>query len=306
MLVGLAVLWMLYDTARDAGTWTWLAAQNHDSKENQPDLASGTPTVGSATAFENETVVSGPNDRVPAEQERFRTYSGLVKDRTELMRREMASYWQLMAWSRTESFSKLHGRARVEPNFSEFWEDPDRFRGVPIRLKLNVRRIIQYDAPKNDVGVAEVFEAWGYTDNSKSYPYVVVFPDKPEGLATGADTESEVLFTGYFLKIMAYTAYDKRLAAPLLVGKVRMMGANSGAKAAALNQARGSGFLPIAGLVLALAGTFVFCRRRQWRKCRSKVPRAIASDGLPDQLCFEVLENDLMGPGSTALDLDSR
>lgn len=305
MLLGLAVLWMFYDTARDPDTWTWLAARDQEVADLQIDKAPGTMLDNTTEAQQKETVIPGPNDLVPEEQERFRKYSAIVRDRTELMRREMVSYWQLMAWGRTQTFTELRERARIEPNFSELWEDPDRFRGVPIRLKLNVRRVIQYDAPTNDVGVAEVFEAWGWTDNSKSYPYVVVFSDKPEGLPIGAEVESEVLFTGYFLKIMAYTAFDKRLAAPLLVGKVQVTASYSKAKTAAVNKARSLAFLPIVGVVFTVAGGFAFYRRWQWRKRRSKVPRAIVPEGLPDQMCFEILDKDQTQAGSTAMDLDS-
>ncbi len=305
MLLGLAVLWMFYDTARDPDTWTWLAARDQEVADLQIYKAPGTMLDNTTAAQQKETVIPGPNDLAPEEQERFKTHSGLVRDRTELMRREMTSYWQLMAWGRTQTFAELRQRSRIEPNFSEIWEDPDQFRGVPIRLKLHVRRVIQYDAPKNDVGVAEVFEAWGWTDNSKSYPYVVVFPYKPEGLPVGAEVESEVLFTGYFLKIMAYTAFDKRLAAPLLVGKVQVTkAANSRAKLEALKKSRSLAFLPIVGGVCAVAGVFVFYRRWRWRNRRSSAPSGVGGEGLPDELCFEVPDKNLTEAASLKFDFD--
>lgn len=304
MLLGLAVLWMIYTTARKPDNWSWLATRGQGDADNQIDMAT---TIDNTTANAGlETVISGPNDLVPEEQQQFKKNSGLVRDRTELMRREMTSYWQLMAWGRTQTFGELRKRAQIEPNFSELWEDPDRFRGVPIRLKLNVRRVIQYEAPKNDVGVAEVFEAWGWTDNSKSYPYVVVFPDKPDGLPIGSEVESEIIFTGYFLKIMAYTAFDKRLGAPLLVGKAQVVASNSKARAAVFNNERRLAFLPIAGAVCAVAGGFVFYRR--WLRVnshRSNEPRGIARESLPDQLCFDELHTEQTAAGPTWLNLDS-
>ena len=68
--------------------------------------------------------------------------------------------------------------------------------------------------------IPKVCEAWGWTDESRSFPYVVVFPDPPKDLPIGTDIRAEIVFVGYFLKVMTYTAFDHARGAPLLVGRI--------------------------------------------------------------------------------------
>src|SRR5581483_11969283 len=136
-------------------------------------------------------------------------------DRAPLRPREMPLYWQLMQWSRTQPIQQLERRATVEPPFKDFFEVPQKQRGKPIRLRMHVTRVLQYDAPENPLGLKECYEAWGWTDESKSFPYVIVFPDLPSGMPVGKDAHAEVVFVGYFLKVMSYTAFDATRGAPL-------------------------------------------------------------------------------------------
>mgnify|MGYP000204834030 CR=1 FL=1 len=219
MLLALAVLWVTYQTVREPATWRWLAMPNDDSMAAQVAIGSAEAQVAA-----EEVVVPGPNDLDPAAMAEFQSREELITDRTELRPREMIAYWQLMAWSRTQSFEEFEKRAGKEPAFTQLWDQPGLYRAKPVRLKMHVRRVLQYDAPENPLGLKVAYEAWGWTDESKSFPYTVVFADKPDALPVGSDIEGEVVFVGYFLKNMAYTAFDKRRAAPLMVGRVRMTG----------------------------------------------------------------------------------
>ena len=221
MLLALAVLWVTYQTVREPATWRWLATQSDDAVAAQVAIESAETEPPVAV---KEVVVPGPNDLDPAAMAEFKSREELITDRTDLRPREMIAYWQLMAWSRTESFEEFEKRAGKEPAFTQLWDQPALYRAKPVRLKMHVRRVLQYDAPENPLGLKVAYEAWGWTDESKSYPYTVVFADKPAGLPVGSDVEGEVVFVGYFLKNMAYTAFDKRRAAPLMVGRVRMTG----------------------------------------------------------------------------------
>lgn len=220
MLFALAVLWVLYDNVRQPATWRWLATRNDD--ENTVTGVQAGPVRDEEPL--QETVVPGPNDLDPEAMAEFKSREELITDRTELRPREMIAYWQLMAWARTEPFREFEQRAKREPAFTQLWEQPSVYRAQPIRLRMHVRRVLQYDAPQNPLELKVMYEAWGWTDESKSYPYTVVFAEKPPGLPVGPDVEGEVVFVGYFLKNMAYTAFDKRRAAPLLVGRLRMSG----------------------------------------------------------------------------------
>ena len=288
LLFLLAVLWVLYQNVRDPATWHWLATRNEDPVMSD---VSGTPQL--APVELEEVVVPGPNDLDPAEMAKFKEMEGLIADRNALRGREMLAYWQLMAWSRTEPFDKFEKRALREPAFTQLWEQPAQYRAKPIRLRMHVRRVLQYDAPENPLGLKVAFEAWGWTDESKSYPYTVVFANKPPELPVGPDVEGEVIFVGYFLKNMAYTAFDKRLAAPLLVGRVRMAGPVA-------VRAPDSSFFGgdvvtyvLSALVLAAAGWLVFA------SVRGKKPRASTANEACD---FQWATPDT---GISAFSLDS-
>lgn len=261
MLVGLVVLGLLYDTASKPRNWGWLSKEHKSDQIAASEITTSDPASFDNSAEQFDDTTDGKDDRAPGETERFTGNAGLVRDRTNLMRREMTAYWQLMEWSNAQTFNQMNQRSLVEPSFSELWEDPDRFRGKLIRLRLNVRRVIKYEAPANDVDVKEVFEAWGWTDNSKSYPYVVVFSKAPVALPIGADVECEVRFVGYFLKIMAYSAHDKPMGAPLLVGRAELVESNLKRHSLSHNKSLNSSLFPMALGLLGLSVIYVLLKR---------------------------------------------
>lgn len=220
LLMALGVLWLLYDRFRDPATWKVLfdlkddAVVNAQVGEQAPAPAAAAPVA--------EVIEPGPNDTDEEEVADAAASFELVADRAPLKPREMHAYWRLMGWTRTEEFATQNRRALHDVAFTQLWEQPERYRGKLISLRLHVRRVLKYDAPENPHGFKEIYEAWGWTDESRSFPYVVVFPECPEGLPVGTDIRGEVVFVGYFLKVMSYTAFDTPRGAPLLVGRVRV------------------------------------------------------------------------------------
>lgn len=213
MLLAVAVLWMFYERMRDPATWRILA-------DDEPS-AEMPANVGVAT---DEVIVPGPNrtddDELAAAQKNFE----YIIDKAPLKTREMAAYWRLMAWSRSESFADLEKQARSDIPFTLLFEQPERYRGQPVRLRIHVRRAVEHSKPENDLGLKSVYEAWGATDESSTFPYVVVFPEELEGLPLGDDIRGEILFVGYFLKVMSYTdKLGKTRGAPLLIGRARLV-----------------------------------------------------------------------------------
>ncbi|RLS59382.1 MAG: hypothetical protein DWH91_00285 [Planctomycetota bacterium] len=212
LLVSMAVIGALYSTAREASSWRWLEVQAEEA-----GTAPAPPPAASA-----ETIVAGPNDLDPAEFAKFMSLDELVSDRTQLRQREMIAYWQLVGWSRTQSQADLEKRAQSEPALTQLWAEPENYRGKLLRLRLNVRRVLKYTPSENPLGVTVCYEAMGWTDESKSIPYTVVFTELPPGLPVGAKVESEVIFVGYFFKIMTYQTFDdKARGTPLLMGRLR-------------------------------------------------------------------------------------
>ncbi len=265
MLAGLVILWMLYNATKAPETWVWMT--NTSNRENVPGV---NPVVSSAA---EETILPGPNGTSDDEWASFQSKAALVRDRAVLMRREMPAYWQLMAWCRSESFSTMFERAKPEPNYTELWEVPEQFRGTPLRLRLNVRRVLEYDAPQNDVGVTQVYEAWGWTENSRSFPFVVVMSEKPSELPVGPTVEAQVEFTGYFLKNMAYSTVGRQLAAPLLVGKARLsMGSLTTQKPTARISGTRVALLLLAAIPAVVAIPFLMSRYRRRSRGSSNMP----------------------------------
>lgn len=254
LLMALLVIGMLYTRARDPLMWRWFAAPDVEKRDEAPVAVAGTQPAAAQVA--PESIVVGPNDLDPEEQAKFQSYKDLITDRTPLRPREMLPYWQFVEWSRTQSTTELEKRAQVEPAFTLVWEHPERYRGQLIRLRMHVRRVLQYDASENSLGLKVLYEAWGWTDESKSFPYVVVFSEKPPGLPVGNEVEAEVVFVGYFLKMMSYTAFDSTRGAPLLVGRLRM---NKGGSRAAPPVST-----PLTAVVAVVCGITVFAGVVGW------------------------------------------
>ena len=214
-IFAILVLGMLYQRLKDPALWNGFVS-------DQRPVAKMVPKVAPSDGSENEKLVPHPDDRDENEVAAVQQLFEFVTDRSPLKSREMDAYWRLMDWSRAQPFAELEQRAKDDIPFTQFWEQPERYRGKAIRLRLHVRRVIEYDAPENPAGITKVCEAWGWTDESRSFPYVVVFPEPPQGMPIGTDVRSEIVFAGYFLKMMTYTAFDHARATPLLVGRVRL------------------------------------------------------------------------------------
>jgi hypothetical protein len=218
MVVMLFVLAMLYSRAKDAKTWTWLVPESQRDEAAQADAGANQQPQA---AFQ-ETILDGPTDQDEGQRDEAARLLAAVTDRQKLADVEMPAYWRLLGWAQSQSFSVLEKRSLRDVALTKLYEEPDRYRAQPIRLRLNVRRILDFDAPENSVGVKRVYEAWGWTTDSKARPYVVVFAELPPGIKVGTDVDHEVVFAGYFLKWMQYETFKgQKQSAPLLLGRLK-------------------------------------------------------------------------------------
>ena len=221
MLMAILVLWMLYNRLNDPATWRAFA---DDKEPASAQLPTGIPSA-------QETIIPGPNDLDEVEVASIQELFELVTDKSPLKSREMDAYWRLMDWSRTQSFAELEKRAIKDIAFTQLWEQPEIYRGKPIRLRLHALRVLEYPAPKDQPTFEKVYEAWGGTSESRTLLYSVVFPDLPSGLPVGPEIRAEIEFVGYFLKLLSYKGYDQKTgvplmatrAAPLLVGRAKFI-----------------------------------------------------------------------------------
>lgn len=145
-----------------------------------------------------------------------------VRDKAKISFRELAAYNLLLGRARAATPASLAAQARRDVLYSQVFERPGRYRGLPIHLRGTARRVLVHD----DIGVKlspgkRLYEAWVWTADSMRNPWVVVFEDAPPSLPVGADIQESIAFDGYFLKHLLYVAGDGTPRfAPLLVGRV--------------------------------------------------------------------------------------
>jgi hypothetical protein len=142
-----------------------------------------------------------------------------VTDRTPIGLRDMAAYNVLLQRARETRTADLARQSRRDIYFTDLWERPEKYRGVPVHLLGTARRIMSYESKHSAKG--RLYEAWVSTHESQGYPYVCVFEDLPERMPVGPDVSERVVFNGYFLKQMFYLAgKDVQRAAPVVIGKI--------------------------------------------------------------------------------------
>ena len=168
-----------------------------------------------------------PLDMEPEQRKFFKEESEMLIDRAEGFKGiEMPAYWRLLGWARASSMEDLDKRASRGLVFNHFAQQPGKYRGKLVRLKLNVRRVLPAEAVKGQPeGTPQLYEMWGVTEESQAWLYVIVTPDLPPGLEVGPRVNEQVIFNGYFLKLQGYEEAGakpnaKPLYAPMLIGRV--------------------------------------------------------------------------------------
>ncbi|WP_139228422.1 hypothetical protein [Planctomicrobium piriforme] len=233
----LIIVGAMISHARKPSTWNWLVedvnreilADDSDGDRpaarqhlvQQPIGPAPADAPAGAVPVPEEVLIPNPIDTDPEEwaaaEDQFRD----IRDKSPISVEEMPSYWRLFRWSRAQKRADLDQRAQRDLFFTQLWEQPKKYRGKPVSLKLHVRRVLSFDAPENSAGVKKVYELWGVTDESRAHPYVVLTDELPPGFPEGAAVDADARFTGYFLKIMGYEASDAQRGAPLLIGKLK-------------------------------------------------------------------------------------
>lgn len=105
------------------------------------------------------------------------------------------------------------------PTFVDMFQHPDEYRGHPVTLHGKFRRLMAFDAGKNEHGYDQLYEGWFFADGGQGNPAVVIFYELPEGFPLGGDIEEEISITGYFFKMYGYHAQDTTRKAPLILAR---------------------------------------------------------------------------------------
>ena len=247
----LGVLLLLIVRSGDPHTWSWLTNDNgasqprsspapadnqnnenakNDDKKNGKDALkpsgankTGKPStpIPAGEAKEPLPAPGGPADQDPEELEAIQEEFQAVADaKLSIGPEEMPAYNRLLQWVQNQTLSEMRRRAKKDLAFTQFYQSPDKYRGQLFELELNVRRILKYT--HNDL---TLYEVWGWTAESRSWPYVGVAIDLPKGMPIGPDVYETATLVGYFFKMQGYIEAGAKpraapLQAPLFVGRL--------------------------------------------------------------------------------------
>jgi hypothetical protein len=234
MVLFLFVLGMIYSQSRQAANWAWLARNAQAQQEQAAAADSPSPTApaaGDPAASDKpgttpppawETIKEGPTDKDEWEKKAIKDSLAVVTDKTSIQESEMPAYWNLMRWTRAQSFRQLEERAAKKVTMNDLWSTPADYRGKLVRIPLHIRRVSKFEAKgENSAGVKTGYELWGWADHSLSLPFAVIVPELPPGLEVGEEIVQDGVFSGYFFKWMSYQpGVGKARSAPLLIGRI--------------------------------------------------------------------------------------
>ncbi len=216
MVVMLGGLFLLIARSQDPNTWAWLT---NDAGASRPVQSNKSPPVSEPK--ETAPASGGPTDQDPEEAEAIQEQFQAVSDaKLTIAPEEMPAYNRLLQWVQNQTLSEMRRRAKKDPVFTQFYQSPEKYRGQLFELELNVRRILKYS--HKDL---TLYEVWGWTAESRSWPYVGVVIDPPKGMPVGPDVYETATLVGYFFKMQGYLEAGGKphaapLQAPLFVGRL--------------------------------------------------------------------------------------
>ena len=256
MFVMLGVIFLLIVRSRDPNMWTWLTSdagtasarnpaaaadrksdrneKNHDQKneDKRNDAAALEASQPSRPAESNEPrtdrsakeAAPSPNGATDLDVEESgaiaEEFQAVADGQLSIQPEEMPAYNRLLDWVSNQTIGEMRRRARKNPVYTQFYQSPEKYRGQLFEFDLNVRRILEYTHKDRTL-----YEVWGWTEESRSWPYVGVVLDLPKGMPTGADVFENTTLVGYFFKMQGYVEAGAKpraapLQAPLFVGRL--------------------------------------------------------------------------------------
>jgi hypothetical protein len=225
--------WMVPESTEDRQVMHHPPQPAEAAAEKPAEKPAAKPAEKPAAKPAGETAVARaepPLDEDPEEIEAIKEEFQAVTDgRISREIVEMAAYQRLMRWARNQSWEPLTARAKKGFVYTDFMQSPDSFRGKLVTMKLEARRILACPAVTDPDDPAEkltLYEVWGFSKESRSFPYVFVVLDLPEGMPYGPNVEVSVRATGYFFGLQGYmSSFSKPgsapLRAPMFIGRMQ-------------------------------------------------------------------------------------
>ena len=210
----LGIVGLLYVQTKKSSSWRTIAS------EQAAKDATAKPVVPLGTPWK-ELVVEHPGHLDEEEIDALQEEMQAIGDMTPLADNEMPAYWRMVKWAYAKPGEELRKLARTDLQFTHLFQAPDKHRGALVDVKLHVRLMRQHDAAENSAQVTRVYEAWGPSDESQTFPYCVVFVDVPPGIEIKGSCFLDARFVGFFHKKMWYMdAMGVERTAPLLIGRM--------------------------------------------------------------------------------------
>jgi hypothetical protein len=163
---------------------------------------------------ESEASAQAPTEPIPANAIEFEG----IKDRTPIEFRDLAAFAALLRQARETKPADLADRARKAVGVGDLWEHPGDYRGALVELRGFCRRVDSSGAKVG--GRGPMHELWITPPESNTIAFVCIVEELPTGLPILAGDSTAVVFRGFFLKVIAFDAVDRRRGAPLLVGRL--------------------------------------------------------------------------------------
>ena len=157
-----------------------------------------------------------------------------ISDRSPLNSRENPAYQLLARMARDADPAELRRNARRDILFPQLYEDPGRYRGVPLHIEGTALRVIRQEVAGSRIFPSGTYyEVYTITPDGGQNPWLLVAESVPDSLPVGDSIRQPVVFDGYFFKLMAYRSAEPTVpgrTAPLLVGRLEVP-ASSGSPA---------------------------------------------------------------------------
>lgn len=145
-----------------------------------------------------------------------------VRDNTLNIRRdELKAYYTLLAKARDLPSGTMQKHADGDVAFAVLMNQSSQYRGKPITVRGEIRRLLPFVAGKNEHDIKDLWEAWLFTEDSGLNPYRIVCTEIPPGIPRGDGLKNAVpvRVTGFFFKIEGYEGRGGLHTAPLLLAK---------------------------------------------------------------------------------------
>lgn len=181
------------------------------------DAPNGLPELGSV---QDKTRGIGDEERDAYFQLLDYAAGGDYKQQKAVAEKNLANFEQQFYDNQKLALKKAPNSPRYRFSlYADMLKNPQAYRGRLVPLRGHVRRVEEMPLVDGDVDLGVAFQAYLFTEDSRTHPYIIVCREVPPGMPRGGDVLEEVAVTGYFFKLYAYDAQDAVRVAPLLIAQ---------------------------------------------------------------------------------------